>query len=360
MASAYFRAGENFTPGETRPVQWEFKAMSGHRTLLKAAARTVLHRLGGLAFLRRRRRADFRILMYHRFPGDLETRQSLEAQCAEFRRCYHPVSLAEIGNSVHTGQPLPPRALAITVDDGYRDFLDHGFPVFEAYGLPVTVFVVSDFLDGLSWLWTDVLSHSIACTAHTAFRWEMQPGAPPVSFTLEGKAAREAAARHLIEAAKKLPNHDRLRMVHALPELLEVALPPRPPAPYQPLHWDEVRELAGRGVEFGAHTKTHPILARMERDGQRFEIEHSKRRLEQELGAQVLHFCYPNGGPDDFDQTTVGCVAASGFRTATTTTPGLNRAGADPWLLKRFGMEPGSPLDFALERVEGLHDEWVR
>ena len=124
----------------------------------------------------------------------------------------------------------------------------------------------------------------------------------------------------------------------------------------EPLAWDEVRSLARQGVGFGAHTKSHPILARIsDAAGQRLEIEHSKRRPEEELGAAAAHFCYPNGAPGDFDQTSLDCVADAGFRTAVTTSPGLNRAGAEPFLLRRFGMEPGSPLAYALERRR-LHD----
>jgi peptidoglycan/xylan/chitin deacetylase (PgdA/CDA1 family) len=42
----------------------------------------------------------------------------------------------------------PDRMVALTFDDGYRDFLTHALPVLEANGCPSTVFVVSGLLGG--------------------------------------------------------------------------------------------------------------------------------------------------------------------------------------------------------------------
>ena len=95
-------------------------------------------------------RRGIRILAYHRFPAD---RSGLIAQCQHIRRNYHPVSMRQVAESFRAGPPLPGGALAITVDDGYRDFLLNGQPIFSAYEIPVTVFLVTDFVDGRCWPW---------------------------------------------------------------------------------------------------------------------------------------------------------------------------------------------------------------
>jgi peptidoglycan/xylan/chitin deacetylase (PgdA/CDA1 family) len=301
------------------------------KSLVKPVARGVLHPLGGLALVRHYQRKSFRILMYHRFPEGADTRKTFEAQCAAFRRNYKPVSLSQIAESLASGKPLPPKALAITVDDGYRDFLERGFPMFQVHDLPVTIFVVSDFLDRKSWLWTDAVSYLLASTPLDSFQLALAPDTAAVSLSLQESTARKAATRQIIEGAKKMPNDFRMQLVKRLPELPK------------------------KGVEFGAHTKSHPILSRIhDAEEQNLEIGHSKRRVEEELGAKTLHFCYPNGTAEDFNQTSLDCISGLGFRTAVTTTTGFNTLGDSPFLLKRFGMEPGSPLQYALERVEGL------
>ena len=40
------------------------------------------------------------------------------------------------------------RYVCVTFDDGYRDVLENGLPVLEELGLPATVFVIGDVLDG--------------------------------------------------------------------------------------------------------------------------------------------------------------------------------------------------------------------
>jgi peptidoglycan/xylan/chitin deacetylase (PgdA/CDA1 family) len=86
-------------------------------------------------------RCGLRILMYHRFSD----RAALARQCAHIRRHYHPVSMAAVADWLHAGHSLPPYALAVTVDDGYGDFQEAGYPVFAEYGIPVTVFLVNRF-----------------------------------------------------------------------------------------------------------------------------------------------------------------------------------------------------------------------
>jgi peptidoglycan/xylan/chitin deacetylase (PgdA/CDA1 family) len=95
-------------------------------------------------------------------------------------------------------------------------------------------------------------------------------------------------------------------------------------------------------MEFGAHTVTHPILSRVSGSAEmRGEIEGSKRRIEEELGGGVEHFCYPNGSERDFTGEAVEVVRAAGFRTATTTTLGIVSPGDDALRLRRIGVEPG-------------------
>jgi peptidoglycan/xylan/chitin deacetylase (PgdA/CDA1 family) len=70
------------------------------------------------------------------------------------------------------------------------------------------------------------------------------------------------------------------------------------------------------------------------------EIRGSKQRIEQEAGIEVRHFCYPNGASADFTPMAVEVVKASGFSTAVTGIPGVNRAGANLFELTRIAVEP--------------------
>src|SRR5579871_4095440 len=212
---------------------------------LKSAAKFAFQHAGGLAFARWLKRGGLRILMYHRFAD----RAALARQCAHIRQRYHPVSMTDVAKWLHDGNPLPPYALAVTVDDGYRDFLEAGHPVFAEYGIPVTVFLVTDFMDGKSWLWFDRILHAFAQARVTDTAIEM-PGGTVFRFQLDGAHSRRAAGRQVADAAVALSAADRGKLVDDLPRILKAEMPDQAPPDCRALTWEEVRTLAAAGVEF--------------------------------------------------------------------------------------------------------------
>ena len=303
---------------------------------MKSAAAAAFHHAGGLAAVRWLNRQGLRILMYHRFSD----RAALARQCAHMRRYYHPVSMATVSEWLHAGRSLPPYALAVTVDDGYGDFQEAGYPVFAEYGIPVTIFLVTDFLDGKSWLWFDRMVYAFRNAKVSAASVEM-PGGNVLRFKLDSAASRGTAGQHLADLAVALSPADRRELAGELPRLLKAEMPEQAPAEYRPLSWNAVRLLAASGVEFGAHTKTHPILSALtDPEELREEIAGSKARIESELDRPVLHFCYPNGKMRDIGPAAAAAVRAAGMQTAVTAEPGLNQVDQDAFLLHRIGADP--------------------
>jgi len=305
---------------------------------LKQVAKMMFYRGGGIAMARWMNRNGLRILMYHRF----QNREALVRQCAHIRAHYALVSMARVAEWLDQSAPLPPNAVAITVDDGYRDFYQVAYPVFREYGLPVTVYLVSEFLDRKLWLWVDQV------------RYAFQHGRasrPDLATPQE----RKRVAYQTVESAKRIPNAERLQLLAELPSRLRVELPEEVPAEYEPLRWEEVREMAAAGIEFGAHTRTHPVLSRVsERSELANEIAGSKRRIEEQLGQPVDHFCYPNGSNADFNADAVEAVRSAGFRTSVTTERGLNYAGVDRFRLLRIGVDTGADQDYFTRCAAGF------
>ncbi len=61
------------------------------------------------------------------------------------------------------------------------------------------------------------------------------------------------------------------------------------------LTWPQIREMERAGVEFGAHTITHPDLTRLPAHRLEAEILGSKTIVEETLGTRVRAFAYPFG-----------------------------------------------------------------
>jgi peptidoglycan/xylan/chitin deacetylase (PgdA/CDA1 family) len=295
-------------------------------------------------------RHKLRILMYHRFFE----RDALARQCACLRRHYQLVTMAAVSEWLHSGRPLPPHAVAVTVDDGYADFQHTGWPVFARYGIPVTVFLITDFMDRRMWLWFDRIRHAFE---HAGISTAAigTPDGSVLHCRLDSGAGRRAAAQQIIARAEAMSRAHQREFVERLPALLEAPAPEQAPPEYQPLTWDEVRALAAAGVEFGAHTKTHPILSAVRDPAElREEIAGCKARIECELQRPVLHFCYPNGKMPDIGAAAVECVRAAGLRTAVTAEPGLNGPQPHAWLLHRTGIDPGYEASYFRQLLAGV------
>jgi len=123
------------------------------------------------------------------------------------------------------------------------------------------------------------------------------------------------------------------------------------------LDWDEVRELAGHvGISIGSHTLTHPHLPRLAASDAQREIAESRLRIQAQTGRPVAHFCYPSG---DLREREAQLARSAGYRSAVTVAPGLNRAGADPYRLRRTEVtdrDVGSAFALKLAgSYDGLH-----
>jgi len=69
-----------------------------------------------------------------------------ERQMRYLSKTYSPISLERVAQHVRDGTSLPPRAIAVTFDDGYRDNYENAYPVLREYSIPATVFLATGFI----------------------------------------------------------------------------------------------------------------------------------------------------------------------------------------------------------------------
>ena len=110
--------------------------------------------------------------------------------------------------------------------------------------------------------------------------------------------------------------------------------------------WESLGRLAAEGVSIGAHTCTHPDLARIGRDAVEREIVASKTALARELGVDATTFAYPYGALCDAARD----VVAREFRYGVTTRLAMLAPHDDPAVLPR--------LDSYYFRAPGSLEAW--
>ena len=215
------------------------------------------------------------------------------------KQSYDLISLQEMFRRLRDGELLR-RAIAFTIDDGYFDHGLIGGPIFAEFDCPVTIFAVTGFLDGTDWLWWD--RTQFICEQTSKTQLTVRVGTEQRLFQLDSKPARLTAARAINLWCQDASQVDRVACLANLAKDAEVELPAKPPRRFSPVSWDEARQLEKRGISFGPHTVTHPVLSSTTDEHARFEILESWKRVSAELASPVPIFCYSHGRQRDFGE----------------------------------------------------------
>lgn len=256
--------------------------------------------------------------------------RGLRRQLAVLRRATNIVPLRAALRDLAAGRPLPPRALAITFDDGYRDNLTIAGPMLRRIGIPATCFLVPGILSGEVVPWWERLGWAFRQARAGRLEWEGR------AWQLSGDGNR-AAFRDVAEPLKRRDRAAREASTDALVELLEPS--GRYRADEQFLDWDGARELAGY-MELGSHTMHHCIMSEESAAAQKGDLAESRAALCERLGGEFDVLAYPNGTAADYDAATIAGCAAAGYEFAVTTQGGWNDADTPPYEIRRWVMNP--------------------
>ncbi len=304
-------------------------------------AASALYYTGGLEALERLARPPRQVLQIfglHRVNDQKDPflpatpTEVFRRQMAYLARSATVISLSEAVDRLKDGS-LPPRAVALTFDDGYRDNATIAWPILRSLGLPATCFPLTGCLETGETPWYERVRMMFSSMSSSSLDLD---GAGPGLLRLESLEERVGAFHTIIGWLKSLPNADRLIWVEELERRFGSSERRRGSAG-EMLSWEEVKTLARDGMEFGSHTVTHPVMSRLSPEEMRRELTQSKKALEDVLQRPVTLFSYPHGQPGDFNEESRSALAETGFRAAVTCEFGVNTPRSDPLELRRGG-----------------------
>jgi peptidoglycan/xylan/chitin deacetylase (PgdA/CDA1 family) len=210
------------------------------------------------------------------------------------------VSLRDILEARQQGLPTDGKWVAFSVDDGFEDQYVMAKNVFLPRRCPLTVFVITDFLDGRIWPWDDRLA--LAFRLAPAGRRRLRLGDAEMELNLMGSASRSEGLRAVRKWCKSCAGDDLYKYVDDIASQLEVQLPEKPPQEFSSMTWEQARELESLGVQFGVHSMTHRIISRLKPEAACWELEQSWARLRAELRNPLPVLAWPTGLPGDYSE----------------------------------------------------------
>lgn len=263
------------------------------KDFMRQLASVVLVYSGSCALGRNFCNRDGAMILYgHRVSDDDEgylqglKPEWLDQQLSYLTRHYEVIPLRTLVDCFEKGQQVPHRSVVLTFDDGFRDNLAHAFPLLQRYRVPASIFVVTGSLTHGDLPWSQRLGFLFQRTSE---RW-LEHSLAGQGLDLSTAVNRFHAYRTVKKPISHMGRADRDRTIAELSSFLRVE-PPQD----RMLNWDEARELQATGIEIGAHTYSHALLANISPEEARWEMEKSRDDLKEQLDVTRPMFCFPAG-----------------------------------------------------------------
>ncbi|MBN2366700.1 MAG: polysaccharide deacetylase family protein [Calditrichaeota bacterium] len=276
---------------------------------------------------------SFQILVYHRilpyddpFAIGVVTVNNFKKQIEYLKKKFRIISLNKLVEEVKKGS-IKPNSLCITFDDGYLDNFLYAFPILKKYDIPATIFLTTDTIGTANLLWFDKVIQIIKRTNIHQINFLNH------EFDLTDFNSKKKSWKNILELLKKYPPDERDEYIEVLKDSCKIFEFDKVRIM---LNWEEIKDMFKSGMNFGAHTKSHPILTTIDIEKIKNEVLESRLIIENNLDCEITNFAYPNGGIKDFNTSCKVILKKYKFKSAVTTIGTRNSINQDLFELSRF------------------------
>lgn len=189
------------------------------------------------------------------------------------------------------------KVLVFTADDGYKDVIENGLQLFEHYEIPLTLFLVPNFLNKKIIPWWHVLEEYININIDNISLRELEFKKLREVFLNENYLGIERLFKIHYHATKEMNSNFRKEISNCF------------------LSEKDIVSLKNhRLIDFGAHTMDHVNLVQCDESQQMNQIEGSRREISELVGREVISFAYPFGSKAEINNLSILNVKKSGFK----------------------------------------------
>lgn len=271
----------------------------------------------------------------HPYDDDIisATVEDFRAQLNYIRTHFDVIGLEELLGLAANGLAVRRPTAMVTFDDGYRDNHLLALPILRELNIPAVFFISTGYIGTIRMTWWDHVAFCVKQTRQE--RIELDCPRPQVYDF--GQISRTAAIQRILYEYAVAPELDDQRFLSEIEESTAVHIDPAAADHALFMSWDQVRDLRDAGMGIGAHTHNHPVLGRLSREEQAWELRTSRDRLRDELGISCEAVAYPVGS---FTEVTKRVTQEQGFRMGFTYSGGINRPNrTDLFEIRRIAVD---------------------
>lgn len=254
------------------------------------------------------------------------------------RKGYNFVSLEEVFKNIRDGGPPLKKAIAFTIDDGFIDQARIAAPIFIKHKCPVTIFLITGFVDNGSPPWDAFLKYVFYKTDNRQITVKLK--AEFFTYKIDTPEERNNSMNDLRKKCKSLSEFELKETLQHLAAELGLKSTRMPLADVQALSWKDAQDLENFGISFSPHTTSHAILSNYTDSRAHEEITGSWKSLIHNLKHPCPIFAFPNGQRKDFTMRDINYIKELGLLGAVTAEPGYvdlsEITEADRYLIKRM------------------------
>lgn len=209
---------------------------------------------------------------------------------AHFKKRYKIISIDEAVFMVENNKSFN-NHLVITFDDGFKELYEIVFPILKEDNIPACTYLISNCVDNNDLMWRNKLEHIINTTSSQKLKIGVEKLVE--NFDLPEVKKNETIMQWSFNSWKMSEKENYVNFLWE--ELIELKLEDflKNNKPY--LSSSQIIEMSNNGWIFGNHTKSHPILSRLNSHELYSEIVDTKEELEKKLKIPIVHFSYPFG-----------------------------------------------------------------
>ena len=238
--------------------------------------------------------------------------------------------------------------VVITLDDGYKDSLTIGLPLFNKLNIPVTIYISTCFPNNKTIYWWYFLEEYILKNNSI----DLSVIGLDIKFNCESLEEKNKAYNFIREELRRADYYTHANFAYKVCSLTNLEVLNKS----LNLSWDEVRELSESPlITIGAHTIHHVSLANQKEELTKNEILQCKSQIEAKINKRVDHFAYPYGSLDDGSKREFSLLEKAGFKSAVFNHPGsfFSVYGENKFKIPRMGLTDETSKRKVFDLFEG-------